>query len=63
MHIYSKPDLPIQEFSGLPLFDWRSAVVHPSTRASRHICRRYGVSPSIADVIAGLAGLGSEAQQ
>jgi hypothetical protein len=47
---------------GLPLFerDWRqSKPRHPLTSAGQHLVRKFGVSPSIADVIADLAGLGS----
>jgi hypothetical protein len=46
---------------GLPLFerDWRqSNPRHPTMFAGQHLVRKFGVSPSIADVIADLAGLG-----
>jgi hypothetical protein len=46
---------------GLPLFerDWRqSKPRHPTTSAGQHLVRRFGACPSIADVIADLAGLG-----
>ena len=51
-----------QSVSDLPLVDWRVVVVRPrpSTRAGQFVARRYGVDPAIADVIANLAGLGSE---
>jgi hypothetical protein len=56
---YSKPQPDSHQVSGLSLFDWRSAVVHqPATRAGLHLTRRYRIHPSIADVLAGLAGLG-----
>jgi hypothetical protein len=56
-HSKSKPKF--QDISGLPLFDWRQAVVQPPrTRAGLHVARRYGVQSSIADVVAALAGLG-----
>ena len=32
----------------------------PSTRAGLHLTRRYRIDPAIADVVAGLAGLGAE---
>ena len=38
--------------------DWPVVVVRPSTRAGCLIARRYGVTASIADVIAEAAGLG-----
>lgn len=57
MHTHSKISDQIQ---GLPLFDWRAAVVHkPATRAGQYICRRFPVPPGHADLIAALAGLGS----
>jgi hypothetical protein len=46
---------------GLPLFerDWRqSKPRHPTTSAGQHLVRKFGVSPSIVDVIADLADLG-----
>jgi hypothetical protein len=47
------------QVSGLPLFDWRSAVVHqPTTHAGLHIARKYKVSPLFADLLAQFAGLG-----
>jgi hypothetical protein len=43
------------------LFSWRSAIHHrPSTHAGQYVMRRYRVSPHTAEVIAALAGLGSE---
>ena len=49
-----------QSVSHLPLFSWRVAVVQPGTRAGLHLSRQYRVRPAIADLIAALAGLGSE---
>ena len=60
MHTHSKPNPTIQGPSGLPLFDWRVAVVHkPATRAGRFLQSRFAVPPGHADLIAALAGLGS----
>jgi hypothetical protein len=57
----SKPKPKFQDLSGLPLFDWRQAVLQPPrTRAGLHLARRYRLHPSIADVVAALAGLGSD---
>lgn len=60
MKKYTKAVLKSHTVSGLPLFDWRQAVViqPPCTRAGIHLARRYRVHPSIADVVADLAGLG-----
>lgn len=56
MHTHSKTSDQIQ---GLPLFDWRAAVVHkPATRAGQYLCRRFPVRPELADLVASLAGLG-----
>jgi hypothetical protein len=49
-----------QSVSNLPLFSWRVAVVQPGTRAGNFVARRYRVHPAFADLVAGLAGLGSE---
>ena len=47
---------------GFSLFDWRAAIVHkPATHAGNFVARRYRVHPAFADLIATLAGLGSEA--
>jgi hypothetical protein len=43
------------------LFSWQPAVVqHPLSRAGQHTMRRYRLAPHIAELIAALAGLGSE---
>jgi hypothetical protein len=51
-----------QGLSGVPLLsDWRAVVVHRTeTRAGRYIISRFSVPPSHADLIAALAGLGSD---
>jgi hypothetical protein len=51
-----------QSVPDLPLFDRRIVVVRPSpsTIGGRFIARRYRVDPAVADLIAALAGLGSE---
>ena len=60
MNTHSKRPPKVHLISGLPLFDWRSAVVHqPVTRAGIHVRNRFPVRPEIADLIASLAGLGS----
>lgn len=51
-----------QPVSPLPQSPWRSAVMWPSTPAGRFVVRRFGVNPVIADVIAAMAGIGSEAR-
>jgi hypothetical protein len=58
---YSKP-LPVNQVSGL--FDWRQVVVRsPSSRAAQFVMRRCRVAPHTAEVIAALAGLGSESSR
>jgi hypothetical protein len=52
-----------QSVSGLPLFSWRVTVIQPRTRAGLFVARRYRVQPAFADLIANLAGLGSEVRQ
>jgi hypothetical protein len=56
---YTKQAPKPQPLSELPLFTWRVVVRQPSTQAGLHVARRYRVHPSIADVVAGLAGLGA----
>lgn len=46
------------ELSGPPL--WRITIVRPATTAGLHVLRKYGVHPGVADLIARLAGLGSD---
>jgi hypothetical protein len=61
---YSKPLPDSHQVSGLPLFDWRHVVVmSPASRAAQYVMRRYRVSPHTAEVIAALAGLGSESSR
>jgi hypothetical protein len=62
VNTHSKSDLKIQGLSGPPLLnDWRAVVVRkPETRAGRYICSRFPVPPGHADLIAALAGLGSD---
>jgi len=60
----SKSASKLQGLSGLPLFDWRAAVVcKPATRAGQYITTRFRVPPGHADLIATLAGLGSAVDQ
>jgi hypothetical protein len=58
-----KRPLKTQSVSGLPLFSWPVVVVQPNTRAGDFVARRYHVNPALADLIARLAGLGSEMSQ
>jgi len=60
----TKPPVKIQQLSGLPLFDWRAAIVNkPTSRAGLYISSRFPVPPGHADLIATLAGLGSAVDQ
>jgi hypothetical protein len=56
----TKPTSKEQSASDLPLFNWRVVVVRPrpSTRAGNFVARRYRIDPAVADLYAGLAGLG-----
>jgi hypothetical protein len=57
---YSEPLPDSHQISGLPP-DWRHVVVwSPPSRAAQFVMRRYHVAPHTAEVIAALAGLGSE---
>lgn len=61
MSTYSKQSLQVQQpLSNLPLFSWRTVVVRPSTPAGNFVARRYGIQPQLADLVADLAGLGTE---
>ena len=61
MKKYSKSVPLSHQVSGLPLFDWHYVVTRPrTTRAGQYVMRRYGVPIHTAEVIAALAGLGSE---
>ena len=52
------------QVSGLPLFDWRQAVVRsPVSRAGAFVMRRYRVHPDIAELVASCAGIGSVADR
>jgi hypothetical protein len=58
---YSESLPDSHQISGLPLFDCRHAVVwSPTSRAAQFVMRRYHLAPDTAEVIAALAGLGSE---
>ncbi|WP_157643121.1 hypothetical protein [Bradyrhizobium sp. WSM4349] len=52
-----------QSVSDLPLFSWRVTILQPSSPAGMFVSRRYRVHPAFADLIANLAGLGSEVRQ
>ncbi|WP_271528892.1 hypothetical protein [Bradyrhizobium sp. CCBAU 25338] len=43
-----------------PTDRWRHETLSPATAAGSFVARRYRVRPGIADLIADLAGLGSE---
>jgi hypothetical protein len=61
---YSESPPDSHQVFGLPLFDCRSAVLWPpASRAAQFVMRRYRLAPHTAEVIADLAGLGSEARQ
>jgi hypothetical protein len=60
---YSKRRHESQPVSDLPLFSWRVAVLRPASSAGQFVARRYRVHPALADLIADLAGIGSEVQQ
>jgi hypothetical protein len=55
MNRHSKKPRAVQSYSEIS-----EPVRRPSTRAGLHLTRRYRVDPAIADVVAGLAGLGPE---
>ncbi|TWI07869.1 hypothetical protein LPJ38_03215 [Bradyrhizobium daqingense] len=63
MKRHSKRIRQSQSVSDLPLFSWRVTVLTPSSQAGLFVARRYRVHPAFADLIANLAGLGSEVQQ
>jgi hypothetical protein len=63
MKTYSKRRPKIQPLSDLPLLSWRALVLRPATPAGRFVTRRYRVHPAFADLVANLAGIGSEVQQ
>jgi hypothetical protein len=63
MKRHSKRTRKSQSVSDLPLFSWRVTVLQPSSCAGLFVSRRYGVHPALADLIASLAGLGSEVRQ
>jgi hypothetical protein len=57
---YSESLPDSHQIFGLPP-DWRPAAVwSPPNRAAQFVMRRYHVPPHTAEVIAALAGLGSE---
>jgi hypothetical protein len=61
MYRYIKSDAHIQDLS---LRDWRTVVVNkPATRAGQYLRSRFPVTAGHADLIAALAGLGSEADR
>jgi hypothetical protein len=55
MNRHSKKPRSVQSHLAI----WEPAC-RPSTAAGLHLTRRYRVDPAIADVVAGLAGLGAE---
>lgn len=65
MKTYTNRAPECHQLFGLPLFDWRPAVVlQPATVAGRFVRSRFPVRPELADLIASLAGLGGlEARQ
>lgn len=63
MKTHSKRPQQSQSVSDLPLFSWRVTILQPSSRAGLFVARRYRVHPAFADLVANLAGLGSEVHQ
>ena len=63
MKTYTKRLLKPQPISDLPLFSWRVTAIQPRSRAGVFVARRYRVHPAVADLVASLAGIGSEVQQ
>jgi hypothetical protein len=63
MKTYIKRRHESQPVSDLPLFAWRVVALPPTTPAGQFVVRRYRVHPTVADLIANLAGLGSGVQQ
>ncbi|WP_156527813.1 hypothetical protein [Bradyrhizobium stylosanthis] len=63
MKIHTKRPRTSQSVSDLPLFSWRVTVLQPSSHAGLFVARRYRVHPALADLVADLAGLGSEVRQ
>ena len=60
-HITERPSNRQPE-PDLPLLNWRPLVVRPRPRtaAGNFVSRRYRIDHAVADLIADLAGLGSE---
>ena len=61
MKIYTKRASKPQPLSDLPLFAWREVVLRPATAAGQFVSRQHRVHPALADLVASLAGIGSEA--
>jgi hypothetical protein len=61
---YSESLPDSHQVSGFTLFDGRHQVIvwSPPSRAAQLVMRRYRLAPHTAEVIAVLAGLGSEAR-
>lgn len=57
---FTKRPPKTQPVSDLPLFAWRIVVLRPATQAGQFVARRYRIHPAFADLVANLAGLGSE---
>jgi hypothetical protein len=49
-----------QSDSDLPLLNWPTVVVRPNTMGGNFVVRRFHVDPALADLVADLAGIGSE---
>jgi len=55
MNRHSKKPRAVQSYSEIS-----ESVRRPSTAAGLHLMLRYRIDPAIADVVAGLAGLGAD---
>jgi hypothetical protein len=58
MNTYTNPTASCHQLSRQLQFDFRLVTVAPVTLAGLHVCRRFGVRPELADLLASHAGLG-----
>ena len=59
MHYHNSRELQCHHVSNIAEADWSIAdPAGPMTFAGRHVVRQYNINPTIADVVAHLAGLG-----
>jgi hypothetical protein len=63
-HIYRRAPTRNKINDSPDLFSWQPVVIrYPLSRAGSHVMRRFRVAPHIAEVIAGLAGLGGSEER